>query len=201
VTLPAAQRLLDLDGRVTELAVAVAPGYRSDEVAERLRAALGPDFEVFGWEQLIPEIADVNMRQRQVLGVVAALLMTLVVFGIVNTMLMCVRERIREIGTMTALGMRPSQVLALFIEEALLIGMVGGAGGFAIGVAVSAFLGRIGIPLGSTSPLLADGLRPAFDLGYAVFVMGGSALVAAAAGFAPAYKAARLKPVDALAIS
>jgi putative ABC transport system permease protein len=113
---------------------------------------------------------------------------SLVVGGIVimNTMLVSVTERTREIGVRKALGARRRDVLLQFLVEAVTLSLVGGAIGVGLGVALALIIGAI-------SPLPSAVSGPAILLGVAM-----SALVGVFFGVYPAARAARLDPVDAL---
>jgi len=131
-----------------------------------------------------------------VLNVFAAIALLAAAFGIVNTLLMSVQERTREIGLMKAMGMGSGRVFALFSTEAVFIGFLGSAIGVVIamivGTAASTFLG---------SALLSDlpGLTiVAFDPLTVAFTILLIMAVAFLAGTLPAARAARKDPVEAL---
>jgi putative ABC transport system permease protein len=99
---------------------------------------------------------------------------------------------------MLAVGVRRRQVLRLFLLEAMVLGVVGGVGGVALGAAIVGFLGAKGIPVENLGTSGTTFIRPELDLpfvgmAFAVAVMG--AVLAAAW---PAWKASQLNPVDAL---
>lgn len=129
-----------------------------------------------------------------VIGLIALLVATL---GIANTMAMNVMERRREIGVMKAVGGEDATVLRLFLVESLLLGALGAALGLAVGWAVTrllnagvnAYLARLGV-----APLEVFHAPPGVVLGIAALALG----VAALAGLAPARRAARVEPVEAL---
>ncbi|HZV01504.1 MAG TPA: FtsX-like permease family protein, partial [Planctomycetota bacterium] len=131
------------------------------------------------------------------LTVFGLLALVVATFGIVNTLLMAITERTREIGVMKALGATRSTVRRLFAVEAAAIGLVGGAGGALFAILV----GLAGNVIAQRFPVAAA-LK-----GYSVFVfpwwlvLGSIAfatLVGALAGIYPANRAARLDPIDAL---
>lgn len=131
-----------------------------------------------------------------VLNGFAAIALVAASFGIVNTLLMSVQERTREIGLMKAVGMRSGRVFALFSTEAAFIGflgsLVGVLGAMLVGTVVSGALAET---------LLADlpGLSLfAFTPGSILLVIGGIMLIAFLAGTIPAARAAGKDPVDAL---
>ena len=198
VPLALAQDLLDMRGRVTEYAVAVADLDELDRVAAALAVALGPEYEVSTWKELQPFLRDLITRQRVVFGIISVVLLVIVLAGIVNTMLMSVFERVREIGTMLAFGVRRRQVLGLFLLEAATLGAVGGAGGAALGWGLVRWLGRVGIHLPVSGSAADDIVRPVISTGAVGAAVLGAALAALAAAAYPAWRASRMNPVDAL---
>ena len=117
-------------------------------------------------------------------------------FGIVNTLLMSVQERTREIGLMKAMGMGSGSVFALFSTEAAFIGFLGSAIGSAaaigLGTAVSGALARG--PLSDLEGLQILAFTPGTVAGVILLVMA----IAFVAGTLPAWRAARQNPIDAL---
>jgi len=198
VPLATAQALIDLDGRVTEYAVAVEDLAKLEETRAALEAALGPEFEVHTWQQLNTFVRDVIARQNIVFSAISMVLFIIALTVIANTMLMSVFERVREIGTLLAVGVRRRQVLQLFIIEAAVIGAIGGVIGAAVGRAALFVIASIGIPIEmpgtSGSALLQPAVTPPFVVGAVVAAM----LGALAASALPARRASRLNPVDAL---
>ena len=197
VRLGFAQDLLRMNGQVTEYAVAVSDMEQMNSTARRLQSALGDTYQVTTWEELDPATKARVSSLGYVLLFVAVVLFLLVATGIVNTMLMSVYERVREIGTMLAVGVRRWQVTALFLLEALALGLGSSLLGVTIGYVVVKWLGYRGIPL---RPPGGDLLwtYPNVDLRFLLIVVGFSVTGAVAAGLYPAYKASRLSPVDAL---
>jgi putative ABC transport system permease protein len=115
-------------------------------------------------------------------------------FGVVNTMFISVVERTREIGTMKAIGAKNSTVLKLFIFEAFILGCLGGIVGVALGSLSSLAVSSLSIDILPTarnvSPLLTlPNIAVSFFLGLGAGVV---------AGLYPAWRAARMKPVEAL---
>jgi len=112
--------------------------------------------------------------------------------GITNTMFTSVRERTREIGIMKAIGAKNSTVLLIFLIESGIIGFGGGIGGTALGVLFAKIIERYGQvhPIFYFSASITPGLI--------IFGLLFSFLVGGLAGFFPARRAAKLKPVEAL---
>lgn len=136
---------------------------------------------------------------RGITGVLSAFAVVALVaaaFGIVNTLLMSVQERTREIGLMKALGMSDRRVFALFSLEATFIGLLGSAVGvlaaMAVGTAASAALSAG--PLASLGGLDLLLFRPGTALAVVLLIMA----IAFLAGTLPARRAARQTPIAAL---
>lgn len=193
-----AQQLLRMPGRITEYAVQVKNVRRIDEVAAAARAALGPEFEVHTWLEIQPLYRDVIRRQMFVLSAVSLVLFAIVVTGIVNVMSMSVYERVREIGTVMALGMRRRQILRLFLAEGGLLGLWGSIAGAALGWAVIAASGAHGVPFKAPGAAGTMPLYPSIEATFLVAVVGIAVAGALAASLVPAFRASRLRPVDAL---
>lgn len=119
-------------------------------------------------------------------------------FGIVNTLLMSVQERTREIGLMKALGMSPGKIFGLFSSEAVLIGFIGSVIGVGVGVVAgtvaNALLTGEGGALANVAGLTLYGIAPLQLVGIILLIM----LIAFIAGTLPAARAARKDPIDAL---
>jgi putative ABC transport system permease protein len=198
VALAVAQRLLRMEGQVTEYAVAVRSLDEAHAVRDRLRQALGPDYEVHAWDELLPFINDMIGIQDLVLGLVGLVVLVTVLLVIANAMLMNVLERVREIGTMLAVGTRRRQVSQMFLQEGAILGAVGGLVGALLGYALVVFLNQRGIPFNTPGTNFTNLLRPFVPLAYLAQAVLTATLGAALAAVWPAWRASKLQPVDAL---
>lgn len=198
VPLGFAQELLQMRGRATELAVRVDRLERIPEVAAAMRQTLGAEYEVSTWDEVMPFLRDATNRLKIVLRGVSAVLFFIVIFGVVNTMLMNIYERVREIGTMLAVGVRRSQVLALFLFEAAAIGLVGGVTGSVLGLIVTAVVSWRGISLTPPGGAMAQIIHPVPRLDIALLALVVAMVGAVVAAALPARRASLMNPVDAL---
>jgi putative ABC transport system permease protein len=196
VTLAYAQDLLRMDGRVTEYVLNVNDMEHAEVVAARVRQELGPEYDVDTWREMAPIARDMAVRLRVVLVFIALILFLLVLSGIINTMLMNVYERVREIGTMLAVGVRRRQILTMFLVEAMALGLGGGAIGALAGWLLIRKLGH-GVHL---QPPGGDPtvMFPFIEGPYIAKVVAAAVAGALIAALYPAWKASRLKPVEAL---
>ena len=123
----------------------------------------------------------------------------MVVFGITNTMTMAIFERTREIGTVMALGTRRRGVVAMFVLEGFVLGVLGALAGLALGVVLAKAISAIGIqlppPPGSTRGFTVQIFVVPAVLAQAAQL---SIIAATLASLYPAWRAARVNVVEAL---
>ncbi|HZI03490.1 MAG TPA: ABC transporter permease, partial [Archangium sp.] len=115
-----------------------------------------------------------------------------------NAMLMSVFERVREIGTMLAVGMRRWQVLVLFLLEATVLGMLGGLGGALLGSLLVRLIAIPGIPMSMVTRSGNSVLRPELSPSVVLLAVGVAVAGALLAAAWPAWRASRMRPVEAL---
>lgn len=199
LSLAAAQQLVRLPGRATEIAVGVDDLDQVGVVAKRLRAALGSGFDVRTWQELAPTARDAVAIQNRALGIVTGAFLIVILVGVTNALLTSVLERVREIGTLMAVGARRRQVLLLFLFEAASLGVVGALIGCAAGSALVLALGIDGITLTTPGASLPQHVVPYVELDFLARMVGLSTVGASLAALWPAWKASRLRPVEALA--
>lgn len=198
LSLAAAQELVRIPGRATEIAVAVDDLGEVHKVAGRVRAALGPDYDVRTWDELAATARDAVSMQNRALGVVTAAFLVVILVGVTNALLTSVLERVREIGTLMAVGARRRKILLLFLFEAAALGSLGALLGCAIGSAVVGLLGLRGVTLNTPGASLPQTLYPFIELDFLLRMVLMSTVGASIASLWPAWKASRLRPVEAL---
>lgn len=192
------------DDEVSEFAIRVSEFARLDSVHAQLQSRLSgeldrqgsPMFEVQTWEKLSPFSTIANMIDVMTFFV-KLMLVSVVLISIMNVMIMAVYERIREIGTIAAIGTLPGRILSVFVTEGLLIGAMGALSGTIVGAVIILILNlsKITFSFGRMQNLV---LAPTIDiwglLTVSLLVIG----VAVAASLQPAWKASRMEPIDAL---
>ncbi len=178
---------------VTSFTVYLAPGIDSETATDQLEAELDA---MFSYEEDCFEIMNMSSIEdtmQNMLNMVSALLagiasIALIVggIGIMNMMLTTVTERTTEIGLKKALGALPWQIQAQFLIESFLLSVIGGALGILLGLTLSLILSRV--------------MGTSFVISTFAIVLGAgfSAAVGIIFGWAPARKASKLNPIDAL---
>jgi len=203
IPLTEAQEMLALDADVSEVAVILLNRDRLNQVQEALERGLGSSYEVLTYPEILPLLVlQLDLFQESML-VFYAIIGIALIFGIINTMLMSVFERMTEFGVLKAIGMRNGRLVAMILLEALLLGAIGAAGGFAVGYILYLPLSHSGINLSMFSASLNS-----FGVGaiiYPVLTVEGVLnalliipLIAVLGAIYPALKAARFRPVAAI---
>jgi len=137
---------------ISEVAVRAKDFDQLSDVAERLRDILepvtskqnNPMFELHTWDQLTPFYNVVRMIDVMTLGI-KIILIAVVLISVLNVMMMSVYERVREIGTLAAMGTRPGRIMALFVAEGFCLGLVSALAGAITGLGVLWILGLTGV--------------------------------------------------------
>jgi len=126
------------------------------------------------------------------------MLIAIVLISVLNVMIMAVYERVREIGTIAAIGTLPRKILSLFLVEGVLLGVAGAAAGVAAGAAIILVLNvwKVSMRFGSSLQLFV--LSPRIDLFEVALASVMVIAVSVLASVQPAVRASRMEPIDAL---
>lgn len=197
-----AQRLLATE-RVNDLIV----GLTDNDQLEGAKAALESRFAgrveplaVVSWRDRAPFYDQVRNLYQGIFWFLGSVIFVLVVLATSNTLVMTVMERVREIGTLRAIGTSRGQVARMILAEALWLGVLGALVGDALGLAAIALINGLGLhmppPPGAVNPIdLRLAVVPAALLGSVVLMT----VVLGLAAVFPVLKAVRLRVVEALA--
>jgi len=145
------------------------------------------DFTVLSQSELIGALSQITNILTVFLSLIAGISLLVGGIGIMNIMLVSVRERTREIGVRKAVGAKRANILWQFLIEAMVLAIIGGLLGLILGVVGSLIIASFS----------AD-LQPTVAWDSVVMAIGFSAAVGLFFGIFPAYRAARLNPIDAL---
>jgi ABC-type lipoprotein release transport system permease subunit len=196
-----AQAFARADKRASAIIIMLNSQDATDGVATALQA---PDSQVLTWRDLNQLIVQTLQSSLAFYYIMDGVVILIVAVLIANTLLMSVFERIREMGILSALGMKGRHLMQMLLLEAASIGLAGIAVGLLIGLGGVAYLTYVGIPIGD----LASSAGSAVALGSTIhgrFVPGTFAalslatlLITLVAALYPAWYAAHLEPAEAL---
>jgi putative ABC transport system permease protein len=209
MSLPALQDLLQLaPTRIHEIGIKLDDITTATPVATELQSQIDKTthVKVMAWPELAPELANYVQFNRGITFVLFFIFFLLAVIGVMNTMLMAVFERTRELGMLMALGMRPIQIIALILAEAAGLAIASLVVGGAIGVPLLWYLQVHGLDLGgATGEVISLAGVVVGHLWYgrqdypayaqAAFGLAVTALVSA---LYPAWRASHFRPTEAM---
>ena len=182
-------------------------GY-SDSVVKRIQELFGQDVRVFSVSAITATVQQIVGTINLFISSVAMMSVIVAFLGIMTTMFTSVTERVREIGLVKALGFKTRDVLLSFLAEAMIIGLLGGVVGVAAGsIGSYALAGIFSTP---SQPARPGSFTTGFGGGQSISIIPKitpeliitgivmAVLVGALAGLIPAYRAAKLEPIEAL---
>jgi ABC-type lipoprotein release transport system permease subunit len=152
MSLAEAQSLFGLTGQVTEVVISLKQIGQEAGVVSHLNSKVS-GYEVNTWINSFPELKQTMDMKTGVMGVFGVIMLCVAAIGILNSQMMAVFERTREIGVLGALGMKPGGVMLLFLLEGTLIGVMGAVIGAILGTGVNGLLAYYGIDYGGFADL------------------------------------------------
>jgi putative ABC transport system permease protein len=195
-------RMADIE--ISEMAIRLKDFSKLGAVTQKLEEILSkevtskgqPIFEVHSWEKLSPFYNIARMIEVMTFFI-KLMLIAVVLISIMNVMIMAVYERIREIGTIAAIGTLPGKILSMFVMEGFCLGVSGAVVGNIIGLIVILILNFAGLKFdfGMQKDLVLAATIAPRDL---LMTSGIVILVAVVASLQPALKASRMEPIKAL---
>ncbi len=197
------QEITGLGANISEINILLKNKNYVDRVKRALAAAAGPKLEILSWKDMAPNLVSAIALFNTMMYIFFAIVFVTVVFSVANTLVMAIMERFHEIGVMKSIGTRPSWIFTLVILEAGNLGIVGLASGLSAGMAVVWVLSVTGIDFSfymesmrtwGTGSIIYPSIK-AMDLAVAAGIVFATTWIAA---LYPAFKAARIKPLDAL---
>ncbi len=178
---------------VASVEVYMADSSRADEIISSINDVLNQafnyhenTFKVYNMQDIINTLGNITGLMSLLLAGIASISLIVGGIGIMNMMLVSVTERTAEIGLRKALGAEPSRIQLQFLIESIFISLFGGIIGMVFGLLIAA-----------AAAVLIGFMFP-FSIWTVLLAVGFSSVVGIVFGFAPARKASRLNPIDAL---
>lgn len=208
IHLDAARELLEQPGAATQVSLHLDDIERAPEARAAAAEALGGQaLEVLTWDEALPELYMMIRRDRETNDVMMAFIGLIAAFGVLNTVLMSVMERIREFGVLLALGMPPKRLSRMVLLEGTLLGALGVSLGLGLGLLASWPLVVYGIDFSSLMGMeqmdmggvaISAKIKGAIDLPRSIGYCVAGTVMTALASVYPAYRASTLQPVEAM---
>jgi ABC-type lipoprotein release transport system permease subunit len=195
-------RILESEPIIHEIAIRSQVIENIDLIRNNLQS-LYSNLQIESWDEMAPELAYLSQTTGIYMYIFVGIIIFALIFGITNTMLMSVVDRIRELGVLIAIGMKKSKVFIMIILESILLSLTGGLCGIAIGIISIGYYGNKGIDLafisGSLESFGATSMLYPF-LPAIMYVTLTIMIVIAAniAAILPAWKATHLVPSEAI---
>ncbi len=199
----AEQEMLGIGDNYHEFAVITKDYNKVTSVKKSLEEQLGSGYEVYTYRNMLPMLIyqmELYKESMMILNVIIGLAL---IFGIINTMLMSVFERIREFGVLMAIGMKNSRLYLMIVFEAFILGVIGTFAGLICGLLLDIPLAHSGINLSIFSAGLESFgigaiIYPVLSIGNLINSILFMPLVAVVGALYPAYKAIKLEPIYAI---
>jgi ABC-type lipoprotein release transport system permease subunit len=188
ISLRDAQKLAGRPHQVTMFAIKLKDPQQADSVQRELEARF-PEITVSRTSEFAESIPDLRNMGRMV-GEISFMAIIIGTVGMMNTMLMSVLERTREIGLLRAIGWKGRQILAMILREAVALGGLGGLGGICLGLVLAWSMTLL--------PWVGEMLRVSFPLDLFLRATAIAVVTGVIGGIYPAWRAIRLRPVEAL---
>lgn len=188
------QRISGLEGKLVLILIKARQVDRTDELVASLKAD-EIDMNVFPLTELLGTIGQLMASTSVFVSAVMIIAVVLGGVGVLNTVLMAVFERTREIGMMKAMGGSRSDVFKLVWAETILTTVLGGVGGVVLALASSRLVEAV---IRGMIPYAPKGSLIGFSLVTTLFCVGLSLALGLLAGFYPAFRAASIKPIEAI---
>lgn len=200
-----ADELFSTYGSVSLLAVALPNSKVIPEVLQRVKNQMDLNiYEVMAWDEVAPDIVEFMELDSVGHYMFLFILLMIIAFGVLNTVFITIIERIKEFGVLKALGTSPAQIFRLIIFETFFLTLIGAILGNIFGAMFAFYFNRNPIDLSGMTEMYEDfgislvtlpaAVEPGMFVNFTILVF----FLALFAAIFPAYKAARLEPIEAL---
>ncbi len=191
-------------GDVHEIAILLKNNEAVENTTQQLQANYS-ELDVKSWDKLMPEVGLLEQSMDISMYIFMGVILFALIFGIINTMLMAVLERKKELGMLMAIGMNKLRVFKMILLETVLLSITGGITGIILGGLSTFILGNRGINLSTFAKAyetmgMDTMVYPKLSIEMAAQVVIMVLFTGMLASLYPAYKALRLKPAEAIRI-
>ena len=198
VTLHSARALLRSDGASSWVEVRLRDLRRLEPMKRRLQSELPSNWVVIDLLEQNRDILRALKTEKLILFLAIGLIVVVAALNIVSTLILMVTDKVKEIGTLTAMGARSAGIARVFVLQGMVIGIVGTAGGLSLGTAACWWLDRYQVIKLNPEVYYLSHIPFAIQPSDLAFVAAVSLAISLVATLYPAFKAARLDPLEAI---
>ena len=208
IDITTAQKFLQMENSASEIVIFLNNENDDVKIAENINRIFQKnnlnEYIAYPWKhQKDGQYYKIVVQLRYVYIIVYIIFLALGSFVIINTIIMTIYERIQEIGTISALGMKGIEIILLFLFEAIIISVIGSFWGTIGGGALSYFFSKQGINFaklsgGSVSFQISEVFYPYFGIDLLLFSFLFGIIVSSLCSFIPSLRAAKIEPAEAL---
>ena len=196
-------RLLGMKGASHEIAILLDSPEKAHKVKDKITDQINSELTVMTFDEISPEINLFNSQMKLSALIFTFIFMLGLVFGIINTMLMAVLERMTELGMLMAIGMNNVKVFLMINIETILLALISAPIGVLIGWLSVGYFKRVGLDLSHFSKGMqkfgiSEVVYPETDYNLYILFIAAVFITAIIGSIYPAIKAIRLKPVEAI---
>jgi putative ABC transport system permease protein len=204
VTLQSGRELLSMEGESHEIVVRLQ---ERKQIPHFLKSIEGPlpqsAYEILTWDQIVPEVEQWVIWSEAVIRTILMTVMIVIGVGIMNTVLMSVFERTRELGVMLAIGTTPGQIMKLILLETMVLEVIGIVLGVIGGYATVFYFSKVGINFRGVeeafaSTFMSTTVYTQVQTAHVVQSVITLLIMTTFIGIYPAWKAGRMEPVKAI---
>jgi ABC-type lipoprotein release transport system permease subunit len=193
-----AQAITGAENHASTIFILLKDMNQIDAVAPALQSS---SLKVLTWKQMNELLLQVEQLANSYMVFFYLIVLGISATVVVNTLIMSVFERTREIGILTAIGMRSRRIMGMFLAESTLLAVGGILMGLILGIILSTWLGQVGFPIAQmkvTGFVMGDRIYPVLTLKDSVNLSLLALIITLLAGIYPAWLASHMEPVEAL---
>jgi ABC-type lipoprotein release transport system permease subunit len=193
-----AQTMSQVENHASTIFILLKDGSQADAVAAAIQ---GPDYQVLTWSKMNELILQTEDLANSYMVIMYLIVLGITATVIINTQIMSVFERTREIGILSAIGMKGRRIMAMFLAESSLLAVGGILLGLILGGLIIAYFTKFGFYIGNfgaTGMLITDTIYTRLTLKDTINLSALALVITLLAGLYPALLASRMEPVEAL---
>ena len=193
-----AQDLLGMGDRVSGVEVRVADVYSADKVAESIQKTLGYPFWTKDWMQMNRNLFAALKLEKITMFVILTMIVLVGALNIINTLVMAVIEKRKEVAILRAMGAKAKSIMAIFMIQGVVVGILGTVAGLASGLLICFLLGKYKFISLPADVYYISTLPVQIQWADVVFVAVAAVIISLLATLYPSFRASKVNPVEAL---